>query len=86
MKFKNHKNKLERPFMIYADCEATLKKIMKKIAKPQESKDHVEDTPIESKQSEETKSMQTNVISSNKINTTWQLGAPRIDVRPDGRR
>jgi hypothetical protein len=28
------------------------KKIMKKIAKPQESKDHVEDTPIESKQSE----------------------------------
>ena len=25
-------------------------------------------------------------IGSNKINTTWQLGAPRIDVRPDGRR
>jgi hypothetical protein len=25
-------------------------------------------------------------ISSNQINTTWQLGAPRIDVRPDGRR
>jgi len=25
-------------------------------------------------------------IASNQINTTWQLGAPRIDVRPDGRR
>ena len=25
-------------------------------------------------------------IGSSKINTTWQLGAPRIDVRPDGRR
>jgi hypothetical protein len=25
-------------------------------------------------------------ISSNQINTTWQLGAPRIDIRPDGRR
>jgi len=25
-------------------------------------------------------------ISSNQINTTWQLGAPRIDVRQDGRR
>jgi hypothetical protein len=25
-------------------------------------------------------------IGSNKINTTWQLGAPRIDIRPDGRR
>jgi len=25
-------------------------------------------------------------ISSNRIGTMWQLGAPRIDVRPDGRR
>ena len=25
-------------------------------------------------------------IASNKINTAWQLGAPRIDIRPDGRR
>jgi hypothetical protein len=25
-------------------------------------------------------------IASNQIGTTWQLGAPRIDIRPDGRR
>jgi hypothetical protein len=25
-------------------------------------------------------------ISSNGLGTTWQLGAPRIDLRPDGRR
>ena len=25
-------------------------------------------------------------INSNQINTAWQLGAPRIDIRPDGRR
>jgi len=25
-------------------------------------------------------------IESNQINTVWQLGAPRIDIRPDGRR
>ena len=25
-------------------------------------------------------------IDSNQVNTTWQLGAPRIDIRPDGRR
>jgi hypothetical protein len=25
-------------------------------------------------------------IASNQLNTTWQLGAPRIDIRPDGRR
>lgn len=25
-------------------------------------------------------------IDSNKLGTTWQLGAPRIDIRPDGRR
>ena len=25
-------------------------------------------------------------ISSNQLNTTWQLGAPRIDIRQDGRR
>jgi hypothetical protein len=25
-------------------------------------------------------------IESNQLNTTWQLGAPRIDIRPDGRR
>jgi hypothetical protein len=24
-------------------------------------------------------------IESNQINTTWQIGAPRIDIRPDGR-
>jgi hypothetical protein len=26
MKFKNHKNKLQRPFIVYADMEATLQK------------------------------------------------------------
>ena len=25
-------------------------------------------------------------VSSEQLNTTWQLGAPRIDVKPDGRR
>ena len=25
-------------------------------------------------------------VSSNQINTAWQLGAPRIDIKPDGRR
>jgi hypothetical protein len=25
-------------------------------------------------------------VSSNQIGTMWQLGAPRIDIRPDGRR
>ena len=25
-------------------------------------------------------------IASNQLGTTWQLGAPRIDIRPDGRR
>jgi len=25
-------------------------------------------------------------VGSNQTNTTWQLGAPRIDIRPDGRR
>jgi hypothetical protein len=25
-------------------------------------------------------------ISSSDLGTQWQLGAPRIDVRPDGRR
>jgi hypothetical protein len=25
-------------------------------------------------------------IASNQINTAWQLGAPRIDIRQDGRR
>ena len=25
-------------------------------------------------------------VESNSLNTTWQLGAPRIDIRPDGRR
>jgi hypothetical protein len=25
-------------------------------------------------------------VGSNQINTSWQLGAPRIDIRPDGRR
>jgi hypothetical protein len=25
-------------------------------------------------------------IGSNQLNTAWQLGAPRIDIRPDGRR
>ena len=25
-------------------------------------------------------------IESNQVNTTWQIGAPRIDIRPDGRR
>lgn len=27
MKFKNHKNKLERPYIVYADCESTLEKV-----------------------------------------------------------
>jgi hypothetical protein len=25
-------------------------------------------------------------VSSDQVNTTWQIGAPRIDIRPDGRR
>jgi hypothetical protein len=25
-------------------------------------------------------------ISSDQIGTTWQLGAPRLDIKPDGRR
>jgi hypothetical protein len=25
-------------------------------------------------------------VSSNTLGTQWQLGVPRIDVRPDGRR
>lgn len=25
-------------------------------------------------------------LSSNQLNTSWQLGAPRLDIRPDGRR
>lgn len=25
-------------------------------------------------------------VGSNQVNTSWQLGAPRIDIRPDGRR
>jgi len=25
-------------------------------------------------------------IDSNQLNTQWQLGSPRIDIRPDGRR
>jgi hypothetical protein len=25
-------------------------------------------------------------MESNKVGTTWQLGAPRLDIRPDGRR
>ena len=25
-------------------------------------------------------------IESNQVNTCWQLGAPRIDIKPDGRR
>jgi hypothetical protein len=25
-------------------------------------------------------------MESNQINTAWQMGAPRIDIRPDGRR
>jgi hypothetical protein len=25
-------------------------------------------------------------IASTNLGTTWQLGAPRIDIRPDGRR
>ena len=33
MKFKNYKNKLERPFIIYCDCEATLQKMNKVICK-----------------------------------------------------
>jgi hypothetical protein len=25
-------------------------------------------------------------VDSNRLGTTWQLGAPRIDIKPDGRR
>jgi len=25
-------------------------------------------------------------IESNQLDMTWQMGAPRIDIRPDGRR
>ena len=31
MKFKNHKNKLERPFIVYADTECTLEKVFDKM-------------------------------------------------------
>ena len=31
MKFKNHKNKLERPFIVYADCESTLEKVDRQV-------------------------------------------------------
>jgi hypothetical protein len=31
MKFKNHKNKLERPYIVYADCESTLEKVDSKL-------------------------------------------------------
>ena len=31
MKFKNHKNKLERPYIVYADCESTLEKVDKQV-------------------------------------------------------
>ena len=31
MKFKNFKNMLERPFVVYADCESTLKKIKQNV-------------------------------------------------------
>ena len=31
MKFKNHKNKLERPYIVYADCEAALQRIDKQL-------------------------------------------------------
>ena len=27
MKFNNHQNKIERPFAVYADCEAALKRL-----------------------------------------------------------
>ena len=27
MKFENHKNMLERPYIVYADCESTLEKV-----------------------------------------------------------
>ncbi len=33
MKFKNYRNKLERPFAIYSDCEAALKKLNKALRK-----------------------------------------------------
>jgi hypothetical protein len=31
MKFKNYKNKLERPYIVYADCESTLEKLDRKL-------------------------------------------------------
>ena len=37
MKFKNYKNKLERPFIIYCDCEATLQKMNKMIGKKEQT-------------------------------------------------
>jgi len=42
MKFKNHKNRIERPFAVYADCEAALKRLNeilnKKIKEGEETK------------------------------------------------
>jgi len=47
MKFKNFKNKLERPFIVYADCEATLKKIKKTIqAQSDENSDELISTEL----------------------------------------
>ena len=40
MKFKNHKNKLERPFIVYADTECTLEKVFDRTGKPDKNKMH----------------------------------------------
>jgi hypothetical protein len=40
MKFKNHKNKLERPFIVYADTECTLEKVFDRMGRPDKNKMH----------------------------------------------
>jgi hypothetical protein len=40
MKFKNHKNKLERPFIVYADTECTLEKVYDRTGKPDKNQMH----------------------------------------------
>ena len=40
MKFKNHKNKLERPFIVYADAACTLEKVFDRTGKPDKNKMH----------------------------------------------
>ena len=40
MKFRNHKNKLERPFIVYADTECTLEKVYDRTGRPDKNQMH----------------------------------------------